>query len=151
MLIRKGEAKDLAALVAFNQAMAHETEGLQLDSAILEQGVATLLGTPAKGFYLVAEAEGEILGSLMVTFEWSDWRARDYYWIQSVYIRPQNRRQGIYRQLYQAVKDLAEANGGAASFRLYVEQENTQAQQTYEALGMGKSYYLMYEEKPQGK
>ncbi|QSX40005.1 GNAT family N-acetyltransferase [Shewanella cyperi] len=151
MLIRKGEAKDLAALVAFNQAMAHETEGLQLDSAILEQGVATLLNTPAKGFYLVAEAEGEILGSLMVTFEWSDWRAKDYYWIQSVYIRPQNRRQGIYRQLYQAVKDLAEANGGAASFRLYVEQENTKAQHTYEALGMGKSYYLMYEEKLQAK
>ena len=95
----------------------------------------------------MAELAGEIVGSLMVTFEWSDWRAKDYYWIQSVYIRPQNRRQGIYGKLYNEVKHLAELNGGAASFRLYVEQENLNAQQTYQALGMKQSYYLMYEEK----
>ncbi|GIU47330.1 GNAT family N-acetyltransferase [Shewanella algidipiscicola] len=147
MQIRQGQLSDLNALVQFNQAMAYETEGLTLDEQVLSMGVNTLLETPEKGFYLVAEAEGEILGSLMVTFEWSDWRAKDYYWIQSVYIRPQNRRQGIYAKLYQAVKDIAEQNGGAASFRLYVEQENTQAQLTYQALGMQQSYYLMYEEK----
>lgn len=147
MQIRQGQLSDLNALVQFNQAMAHETEGLTLDEQVLSEGVKTLLDKPEKGFYLVAEAEGEILGSLMVTFEWSDWRAKDYYWIQSVYIRPQNRRQGIYAKLYQAVKDIAEQNGGAASFRLYVEQENTQAQLTYQALGMQQSYYLMYEEK----
>ena len=97
--------------------------------------------------YLVAQVGDEIVGSLMVTFEWSDWRAKDYYWIQSVYIRPENRRQGIYTKLYQAVKDLAHEQGGAASFRLYVEQENTSAQNTYKALGMEQSYYLMYEAK----
>ncbi|MFT5235562.1 MAG: ribosomal protein S18 acetylase RimI-like enzyme, partial [Shewanella sp.] len=100
-----------------------------------------------KGFYLVAEVDGEIAGSLMVTFEWSDWRAKNYYWIQSVYIRPENRRQGIYAKLYEAVKKRAAENGGAASFRLYVEQDNTKAQSTYSALGMEKSYYQMYEEK----
>ncbi|MCS6205094.1 GNAT family N-acetyltransferase [Shewanella baltica] len=147
MLIRKAKAQDLSALVQFNQAMAQETEGLALDEATLTRGVGTLLESPQKGFYLVAEIEGEIVGSLMVTFEWSDWRAKDYYWIQSVYIRPQNRRQGIYGMLYSEVKQLAEANGGAASFRLYVEQENLAAQQTYQALGMKQSYYLMYEEK----
>ncbi|MCE9677737.1 GNAT family N-acetyltransferase [Shewanella sp. AS1] len=147
MQIRKGQLADLRALVEFNQAMAQETEGLSLDEQTLSLGVETLLNTPEKGFYLVAEEAGEILGSLMVTFEWSDWRAKDYYWIQSVYIRPQNRRQGIYTRLYQSVKDLADENGGAASFRLYVEQENSKAQQTYQALGMDKSYYLMYEEK----
>ena len=127
--------------------MAEETEGLALDEATLTQGVGTLLESPQKGFYLVAEIAGEIVGSLMVTFEWSDWRAKDYYWIQSVYIRPQNRRQGIYGKLYNEVKQLAETNGGAASFRLYVEQENLAAQQTYQALGMKQSYYLMFEEK----
>lgn len=147
MLIRKAKAQDLTALVQFNQAMAQETEGLVLDETTLTKGVSTLLNAPEKGFYLVAEIKGEIAGSLMVTFEWSDWRAKDYYWIQSVYIRPQNRRQGIYGKLYNEVKNIAQANGGAASFRLYVEQENTAAQQTYKALGMKQSYYLMYEEK----
>ncbi|MCL1088169.1 GNAT family N-acetyltransferase [Shewanella profunda] len=147
MLIRKAKAQDLTALVQFNQAMAQETEGLVLDETTLTKGVSTLLNSPEKGFYLVAEINAEIVGSLMVTFEWSDWRAKDYYWIQSVYIRPQNRRQGIYGKLYNEVKQLAEANGGAASFRLYVEQENLAAQQTYQALGMKQSYYLMYEEK----
>ncbi|PIW61341.1 GNAT family N-acetyltransferase [Shewanella sp. CG12_big_fil_rev_8_21_14_0_65_47_15] len=147
MLIRKAKAQDLAALVQFNQAMAQETEGLALDETTLIKGVNALLNHPEKGFYLVAEIDGDIVGSLMVTFEWSDWRAKDYYWIQSVYIRPQNRRQGIYGKLYNEVKHLAELNGGAASFRLYVEQENTAAQQTYQALGMKQSYYLMYEEK----
>ncbi|RTR40755.1 GNAT family N-acetyltransferase [Shewanella canadensis] len=147
MKIRKGQQSDLSALIQFNQAMAMETEELALDSHLLNKGVNTLLSQPEKGFYLVAEVDNEIVGSLMVTFEWSDWRAKDYYWIQSVYIRPENRRQGIYGKLYQAVKDIAEENGGAASFRLYVEQENTKAQQTYQALGMEQSYYLMYEEK----
>lgn len=147
MNIRKGQATDLQALINFNQAMALETEELALDTDVLTKGVNTLLTSPEKGFYLVAEVDGEIAGSLMVTFEWSDWRAKDYYWIQSVYIRPENRRQGIYNKLYQEVKDIAAKNGGAASFRLYVEQDNTNAQQTYSALGMEQSYYLMYEEK----
>lgn len=148
MLIRKGTPRDAEALVAFNQAMAQETEGLSLDSDTLSCGVSTLLENPAKGFYLVAEIDGEIAGSLMVTYEWSDWRAADYFWIQSVYIKPEHRRKGIYRALYQEVKALAERQGGAASFRLYVEQENARAQQTYQSLGMSQSHYLMYEEKP---
>jgi ribosomal protein S18 acetylase RimI-like enzyme len=148
MLLRKGTPKDTEALVAFNQAMAQETEGLALDSDTLSRGVSTLLENPAKGFYLVAEIDGEIAGSLMVTYEWSDWRAADYFWIQSVYIKPEHRRKGIYRALYQEVKVLAERQGGAASFRLYVEQENSRAQQTYQSLGMSQSHYLMYEEKP---
>jgi len=147
MKIRKGQQSDLNALIQFNQAMAMETEELALDGNLLKKGVNTLLSQPEKGFYLVAEIDNEIVGSLMVTFEWSDWRAKDYYWIQSVYIRPENRRQGIYGKLYQAVKAIAEENGGAASFRLYVEQKNSKAQQTYQALGMEKSYYQMYEEK----
>ncbi|UJF21670.1 GNAT family N-acetyltransferase [Shewanella sp. OMA3-2] len=147
MKIRKGQLADLNALVNFNQAMAMETENLQLDNATLTRGVSGLLNNPERGFYLVAEINDVIVGSLMVTFEWSDWRACQYYWIQSVYIRPENRRQGIYAKLYQAIKDMAAEKGDAASFRLYVEQENKPAQKTYEALGMEQSHYLMYEEK----
>ncbi|SFC86119.1 GNAT family N-acetyltransferase [Pseudoalteromonas denitrificans] len=147
MIIRKGQNNDLNSLVKFNQAMAQETESLTLNEETLTLGVKTLLNNPEKGFYLVAQINEEVVGSLMVTFEWSDWQAKDYFWIQSVYIRPENRRQGIYGKLYQAVKDIAIKQGGAASFRLYVEQENTQAQKTYQALGMDQSYYLMYEQK----
>ncbi|MCL1046593.1 GNAT family N-acetyltransferase [Shewanella sp. 1_MG-2023] len=150
MKIRKGQLSDLAALVEFNQAMAMETENLSLDNALLTKGVDTMLNSPEKGFYLVAEIEGEIAGSLMVTLEWSDWRATNYCWIQSVYIRPQNRRQGIYAKLYQTVKTKAAEMGGAASFRLYVEHDNLAAQKTYESLGMEQSHYLMYEELAEG-
>ncbi len=149
MKIRKGQDTDLAALVAFNQAMAMETEQLHLDNEQLTKGVSTMLNSPEKGFYLVAEIDGDIVGSLMVTFEWSDWRATNYCWIQSVYIRPQNRRQGIYGKLYQQVKAMAEDMGGAASFRLYVEHDNHAAQQTYKALGMEQSHYLMFEQLPE--
>ncbi len=147
MLIRKATPQDLADIVAFNQAMAFETEGLELDGAVLQRGVQTLLAQPSRGFYLVAEQDGNIAASLMVTFEWSDWRAKDYYWIQSVYVQPAFRRQGLYRALYQHVKQLALENGSAASFRLYVEQDNLVAQSTYQALGMEQSHYLMFEEK----
>ncbi|WP_192021501.1 GNAT family N-acetyltransferase [Shewanella sp. WPAGA9] len=150
MIIRKGQASDLAALVDFNQAMALETENLTLDNERLTKGVSTMLNSPEKGFYLVAEVDGQIAGSLMVTLEWSDWRATNYCWIQSVYIRPKNRRQGIYAKLYQAVKSLAEEIGGAASFRLYVEHDNHIAQKTYQSLGMEQSHYLMYEEVAEG-
>ncbi len=146
MDIRKGKESDLAALVQFNQALAFETEGLMLADYPLTRGVSRLLTSQDKGFYLVAEINDHIVGSLMVTFEWSDWRANNYYWIQSVYIRPEFRRQGVYAKLYQAVKEMANAEGGAASFRLYVEKENTNAQATYQKLGMRESHYLMYEE-----
>lgn len=146
MQIRLAENSDLQALVQFNVAMAKETEGRELDVDTLTQGVGRLLNSPEKGFYLVADIDGVIAGSLMVTFEWSDWQAKDYYWIQSVYIMPQHRRKGIYKQLYQAVKNSAEKVGGAANFRLYVEQDNQVAQNTYSALGMQQSGYLLFEE-----
>ncbi|MCL1122921.1 GNAT family N-acetyltransferase [Shewanella surugensis] len=146
MHIRKGEKSDLQQLVAFNLAMAKETEGRELDIELLTQGVNRLLDSPEKGFYLVADIDGVMAGSLMVTFEWSDWQAKDYSWIQSVYIHPDHRRKGIYKKLYQAVKDTAEAAGGAASFRLYVEQDNQAAQLTYESMGMQPSHYVLFEE-----
>ena len=140
------EQSDLGLLVNFNQLMAWETEQKKLDEITLSQGVAALIADDNKGFYLVAEQHGQVVGSLMVTTEWSDWRNGVFWWVQSVYISPDYRRQGIYGQLYAQVKTLAEQQQNVCGFRLYVEKENVIAQKTYASLGMEQSHYLMYEE-----
>ncbi len=149
--IRRAGERDLSALVQFNQAMARETEGKELDGHVLASGVRNLLEQERYGFYVVAESSGanqelEVIGSLMVTYEWSDWRDGLFWWIQSVYIVPQARRRGIYRRLYEFVKELAAKQQGVRGFRLYVEKENGIAQRTYQQLGMTETHYLMYEE-----
>lgn len=146
MKIRLAGSEDVDALVEFNQAMAFETEGKRLDADTLRRGVAAVFDDADKGFYVVAEDGGRIVAGLMVTFEWSDWRNAWFWWIQSVYTRPEARGQGIYRQLYEYVKEKAGAEN-ICGFRLYVEKENEQAQKVYETLGMERSHYLMYEEK----
>lgn len=145
MHIRKASSDDLTAIVEFNQAMAEETEGKQLDFVTITAGVKGLLDNAHRGFYLVAEKDGDIAGSLMVTFEWSDWRNANFWWVQSVYIQPEFRRQGVYSALYHKVQALAESDDTVCGFRLYVEKENINAQKTYRALGMAETHYLMYE------
>ena len=140
-----GQSADAAALVDFNRAMARETEDKELDVETVTAGVATLLAEPARGFYVVARQGGALVGSLMITKEWSDWRCGDFWWIQSVYVRPTARRQGVYRRLYEFVQARAAGADNVCGFRLYVERDNHRAQQTYEALGMHESVYRMYE------
>ncbi len=144
--IRRGEPADAEALVAFNCAMALETEGRQLDMEVVSRGVRRLLEEADLGFYLIAEHQQRIVGGLMVTTEWSDWRDGFFWWIQSVYVVPEFRRKGVYRALYHRLKSLAEAREDIRGFRLYVEKDNRAAQQTYRSLGMAESYYAMYEE-----
>lgn len=145
--IRLAEERDAGALVRFNRAMAHETEALELDLETLTAGVRTLLQRNEHGFYLIAEeASAGAVGSLLVTYEWSDWRNGLFWWIQSVYIAPEFRRRGIYRRLYEFVKELAAKETQVRGFRLYVEKENRVAQRTYEQLGMTETHYLMFEE-----
>ena len=146
MEIRIAKRKDSAALVEFNQAMALETEGKKLDSQILRKGVEAVFKDEKKGFYVVAELDEEIVGGLMITFEWSDWRNRWFWWIQSVYILPEHRGKKIYRLLYEFAAEKAKENKDVCGFRLYVERENINAQKVYEKLGMSSSHYLMYEE-----
>ena len=148
MNIRLAKREDAAALVEFNQAMALETEAKRLDSETLKSGVEAVFEDKKKGFYVVAEEDGkdQIIGGLMVTFEWSDWRNGWFWWIQSVYILPDFRGRGIYRLLYEFVKERAVEAKNVCGFRLYVERENTGARKVYEKLGMEESHYLMYEE-----
>src|SRR5205085_11965370 len=146
MNIRIAKTEDANSLVEFNQAMALETEGKRLDEDILQNGVEAVFQDELKGSYIVAEEDGKIVGGLMVTFEWSDWRNAWFWWIQSVYILPEARGKRVYSMLYDFVKAKAAAAGDVCGFRLYVENDNFHAQKVYEKLGMKASHYLMYEE-----
>jgi GNAT superfamily N-acetyltransferase len=146
ILIRTADREDVNSLVEFNQAMAMETEGKRLDARTLQSGVEAVFGDDRKGFYVVADTGGEIVGGLMITFEWSDWRSSWFWWIQSVYILPDFRGRGIYRMLYEFVKKLARERKDVCGFRLYVERENLSAQKVYKKLEMEESHYLMFEE-----
>jgi ribosomal protein S18 acetylase RimI-like enzyme len=154
--LRLADGRDIDALVGFNRAMARETEARELSVEVLTAGVGALIRNPSYGFYVVAEAQGagtsesEIVGSLLVTYEWSDWRNRLFWWIQSVYVRADFRRRGVYRRLYEFVKARAADDGNVCGFRLYVEKQNLVAQQTYERLGMTETYYKMFEELSDG-
>ena len=149
MFIRRAVLSDSKALAEFNISMAKETEGIELIPGVIGSGVEAMINNPQMGFYLVVEDAGEIQASLMVTTEWSDWRNGLFWWIQSVYVNQQYRRQGLYRQLYERVKSLAEAEIHVCGFRLYVEHDNHIAQKTYRSLGMQETSYKLYEELKQ--
>jgi GNAT superfamily N-acetyltransferase len=146
MQVREAERTDVDALVQFNLRMAMETERKQLDREVLTAGVRAVLDHPALGFYLVAEAEGKVVGCLMVTTEWSDWRNGAFWWVQSVYVVPPFRRRGAFRALYAEVKRRARKAGNVRGFRLYVERDNAVAQSTYSRLGMAETHYRVFEE-----
>lgn len=144
--IRRGQPGDRDALVAFNLAMARETEGRELDRKTVNAGVAAVFQSEDRGFYLVATStDNKIVGGLLITYEWSDWRNGVIWWIQSVYVEPGWRRRGVYRRLYEAVKTDALERGSVAGIRLYVERENAVAHSVYESLGMKQAHYDMYE------
>lgn len=142
--VRAATRADQAHIAAWNAAMAWETEAKRLDPETLERGVLAIFDEPRRGFYLVAEHDGSPVGCLMVTYEWSDWRCGDFWWIQSVYVVESARRLGVFRALYEDVASRAKA-ARAVGLRLYVETENERAQATYAGLGMERCHYFMYE------
>ncbi len=146
-LIRNARPEDTDVLTDFNIKMAYETEQKKLASEVIQAGIMKLFSETDLGFYTVAEVQGELVGALMITTEWSDWRNGLFWWIQSVYIQPQYRRQGIFRSLYQHIRDKARQEKGVCGLRLYVEKENTSAQQTYLNAGMQETDYRLYEEE----
>jgi ribosomal protein S18 acetylase RimI-like enzyme len=150
LLVRLATPADAAVLTEFNAAMARETERKELLPEVIGAGVRSLLSDPASGFYVVAEEDDRVVGSLLVTKEWSDWRNGSFWWIQSVYVHPQFRRRGIYKRLYRHVQELAAQDPKVCGFRLYVERENGHAQATYRSLGMTETRYLVFEELKPG-
>jgi GNAT superfamily N-acetyltransferase len=143
--IRPATESDADAIAAFIVAMAMETEHLRLDPAVVAPGVRGALADQAKARYFVADVGGKVIGQLMITLEWSDWRNGNLWWIQSVYVLPEYRGRGVFRALYGHVRDLARG-AGAAGLRLYVERDNASAQRTDAALGMKPTAYLVMEE-----
>lgn len=144
--VEKGKAQDAATLAQFQLDMALESEGTVLDLNIISKGVANGLADEAKGtYFLLKTEEGKVVGSLLLTKEWSDWKNNWYWWIQSVYVKPEYRRMGAFGTLYEYVRSLARKEG-ALSLRLYVDKENIKAQKCYQKQGMDECHYLMYEE-----
>ena len=144
--IRKALLTDAPIIAGFNTAMAIETESKILEEKKISAGVENLFRHPEYGFYIAAEIENRVVGCLLITYEWSDWRNGLIWWIQSVYTNPEFRRRGIYRQMYSYIKTMALSAKNICGIRLYVEKENTTAQSTYKNLGMIETVYNMYEE-----
>jgi len=144
--VRPATLADAEHLVEFNRAMAWETEQKRLDPAVLGRGVGRVLAEPARGRYWVAESATGVQGGLLVTYEWSDWRDGDWWWIQSVYVRPEARGQGVFSALYRHVERLAREAPQVVGLRLYVERDNRRAQDVYAALGMEDARYVVFED-----
>jgi len=144
MIIRKATPEDSSVIIDFQQKMAWETEHMTLVPEIIFKGVNAVFNDSSRGQYWVAEDNNQIVASLLITYEWSDWRNCNVWWFQSVYVLPGFRRTGIFRSVYLHIKEEAEKNG-IAGLRLYVETNNSKAQKTYEALGMKSLHYKMYE------
>jgi len=143
--VRNARGSDGLIIADYNNRMAEETEGKTLAPEVIGPGVQALLDDEHKGRYWVAESGVDVIGQLMVTYEWSDWRNGTIWWIQSVYIHPDWRRKGVFTALYHHVESLAASQPGVIGLRLYVEENNQRAQQTYEALGMTRPKYLVME------
>ena len=146
LVVRRADSGDLDTLVQFNLDLARETESRELDRVLVRRGVEGGLARPESCRYFVAERAGAIAGQLMLTFEWSDWRAGFFWWIQSVFVPKEARGQGIFHALYDHVTTLArEDSEGCCGLRLYVEQDNQRAMKVYEDVGMLRTHYHIYE------
>lgn len=150
---REATRADIEYIAEFQLALARETENRTLDALALKQGISALFDAPQKGCYLVADVNAgekgaaQVVGSLLITYEWSDWNNANYYWIQSVYVDAAWRRRGVIRALYEHVLSIAEERGDNCGIRLYVERANSIAQQAYNSLGMHQSSYELYEKR----
>ena len=145
MNIRKALNKDIDVIARYNYNLAYETENKILDMNILTRGVEAIIKDENKGIYHVCEINGEVVGQIMYTFEWSDWRNGTFLWIQSVYVNKEFREMGVFKALYKFIRDIADNDNNICGIRLYVEKENTIAKKTYKNIGMKECNYYIYE------
>jgi GNAT superfamily N-acetyltransferase len=148
LTVRRATPADAAVVAEYNRLLAHESEGKKLDPEVLARGVAAALADPRKALYFLAEETGEQLGQTMITFEWSDWRNGWVWWIQSVFVRSDARRRGVFRALFEHIHQIACRDPEVVGLRIYVERDNHAAQKTYENMGMKWTSYLMLEKFP---
>jgi GNAT superfamily N-acetyltransferase len=143
--MREAVRTDVERIVAWQVAMAAETEGLSLDVATVHCGVTALFDDPRRGAYVVAEVHGQPAGCLMVLPEWSDWRNGTVLWIHSVYVDPAFRRRGVFNAMYRHLRERVETDPSLMGLRLFVDRRNENAQRTYRALGMSDEHYRLFE------
>ncbi len=143
--VREASPGDAKTIADFNSRMAVETDGRPLDSALIDPGVESVLADASMGRYWVAETDSVVVGQIMVTYEWSDWRNGQLWWIQSVYVHEDYRRKGVFSTLYRHVESLARQDLNICGMRLYVEKDNKRAQKTYLKLGMVSPGYQVME------
>ncbi len=146
--IRPATPADAAVVAEFNQRLARESEDKILDTSLLLPGVRACLGDVHKGRYFLAEENGAVVGQMAITYEWSDWRNGWFWWVQSVYVRPEARRRGVFRALFQHVEHAARVDPTVIGLRLYVDKANHGAQETYQRLGMSPTDYFVLEKYP---
>ena len=145
MNIRKALNKDIDVIARYNYNLAYETENKILDMNILTKGVEAIIKDENKGIYHVCEINGEVVGQIMYTFEWSDWRNGTFLWLQSAYVNKEFRGMGVFKALYKFIRDIADNDNNICGIRLYVEKENTIAKKTYKNIGMKECNYYIYE------
>lgn len=148
LTIRRATGDDADTIAEFNRRLAWETEGKRLDADVLARGVQAVLHDAHKGFYTIAERDGEPIGQTLITFEWSDWRNGWYWWIQSVYVSESARRGGVFRAIVEHIRSQALADASVIGLRLYVEPGNTRAQAVYRNLGLEPEGYELYGQYP---
>lgn len=143
--IRIANAEEISTIVDFQLKMALETENLLLSEKILQEGVSEVFKNHEKGKYYVALCENKIVASLLTTFEWSDWRNSTIIWLQSVYVIPEFRKKGIFKQMYEHIKKIVESSSNYCGIKLYVDKTNIKAQKVYDSVGMNGEHYITYE------
>lgn len=145
MKIREAKNEEAQIIANFQIDMAWETEEFKLSPEVINAGTKAVFEDSSKGKFFVAEIEGEIAGSLLITYEWSDWRNKTIVWIQSVYVRPEFRKMGVFKNLYLYIKKLVSETESYAGIKLYVDKSNVSAQKVYEKMGMNGEHYKLYE------
>jgi GNAT superfamily N-acetyltransferase len=143
--LRPARLADRDVIAGFNVALARETESLPLDLSVVRPGVEAILRDPAKGLYFVAESAGAVIGQVLITYEWSDWRNGNFWWLQSVYVQPEFRARGVFKALFRRVADEAAGQKDVCGLRLYMESENHQAREVYERLEIRATHYQVFE------
>ena len=143
--IRQAQKEDAELIIDFQLKMAKETEKLELDKSLVSKGVKAVFDDPGKGVYYLADFDNKTAASLLITYEWSDWRNAWVWWIQSVYVLPEFRRKGIFQTMYRHITKLSEARSDVGGIRLYVDLTNSRARKVYENIGMNGDHYQLFE------
>jgi ribosomal protein S18 acetylase RimI-like enzyme len=143
--VREAHREDAGKILDFQLLLAQETENRALDKLIVTKGIKEVFDDPAKGKYYVAEISGKVVGCLLITYEWSEWRNGNIWWLQSVYVDASHRKSGVFRKMYEYIIESINGDQTIAGLRLYVENNNSRAQKIYKALGMNGGYYQVFE------